>query len=117
MRGLRPNSPIATTSVSFNRPRWSMSSSSADRPRSSFGQCRFFSGPKFAACVSQALGLRIAVGHRRPVHLHERRARLDQPARHQQALPEGVQAVALAHLVGSFARSMASRALPESTRS
>ena len=77
-----------------------MSSSSADRPRSSFGQCRFFSGPKFAACVSQAVGLRIAVGHRRPVHLDERRARLDQAARQQQALAERVQAVALAHLAG-----------------
>ena len=44
--GLRPNSPTATTSVSFSRPRSSMSSSSAERPRSSIGQCRFFKRPE-----------------------------------------------------------------------
>ncbi len=44
MRGERPNSPMAMTSVSLSSPRWSISSSSAERPRSSFGQCRFLSG-------------------------------------------------------------------------
>jgi hypothetical protein len=53
MCGERPNSPIATTSVSFNSLRWCMSSTSADRLRSSFGQCRSFKGPKLAPCVSQ----------------------------------------------------------------
>ena len=38
----------------------------------------------------------IAVGDRRPVHLHEARAGLDQAAREQQALAERGQAVALA---------------------
>jgi hypothetical protein len=52
IRGERPNSPIAITSVSFSMPRWSMSSSSAERPRSSLGQWRFLRGPKFDAWVS-----------------------------------------------------------------
>ena len=41
----------------------------------------------------------IAIGDRRPVHLHETRARFDEPACHQTSLSEGVPAVFIAHLV------------------
>ena len=54
-------------------------------------------GPEVCRVRIPGAGLRIAIGHRRPVHLHELRASLDQPARHQQTLPKGVQTVPLAH--------------------
>ena len=57
-------------------------------------------GPEIGGVGVPRIDFGIAVGHGRPVHLHEARARLDQAAREQQSLAERGQAVALAHLVG-----------------
>jgi len=88
-RGLPPEFADATTIVSFKRPRWSMSSRSAERPRSSFGQCRFFQGPEVRGMRVPAV-VSVAIGHRGPVHLTNFVSCFDQAARHDQTLTERV---------------------------
>ena len=89
MRGVRPNSPVTTTSVSSSRPRTSRSSSKADTPRSIGGSSRPLSDLKLAECVSQVL-------HPAHVDLDDRHARLDQPPGQQERLAVHVPAVAVA---------------------
>ena len=60
-------------------------------------QARSSSRVGVLACVSQA-GLSAGVArHARPVDLHQRHARLDQPPRQQHALAELIAAIAIAH--------------------
>ena len=91
--GVRPNSPIATTSVLASRPRWSRSSISAEKPWSNSGSLRFEAVPDLRVMVPAAV-----------VDRDEPHAALDQPAGQQAALPERVAAIAVAQCGRSPAR-------------
>ena len=94
--GLRPNSPTATTSVSFSRPRSSRSSIRADRPASSIGADWFFIRFESPTWTSHEwLSLLATFGQ---IDLDEPRAGFDQPAGQQAALAERVLAVPFADL-------------------
>ena len=95
-RGVRPNSAMQTTSVSSSSPRWRRSSSRAEKARSVGGTQHVLEPLGFVDVAVPAGVVRGLVGAAIPVDLHQRDARLDQPAGQQDALAERAAAVAVA---------------------
>ena len=97
-------------------PRWCRSSSRAESALSSFGQCRFLSGPKLAACVSQAVDFgsplategQLTCTKRVPASIRRRASSAD--------CPNVCRPYRSRIFAGSLVRSNALRALPERMR-
>ena len=89
IRGVRPNSPVTTTSVLSSSPRSERSRNSVLIAESYIGSSVFFSTAKLPSCVSQLLWS--IVTHRTPASTSRRAIRHD--------LPERVPAVLVAELV------------------
>ena len=83
IRGARPNSPHITTATSFSRPRSCRSVTRAWKPLVELRQ--------LVPHVDEVLLVRVPVAD---LERHDRHARLDQPAGHQELLAELAVAVA-----------------------
>ncbi len=94
--GLRPNSPTATTSVSFNSPRSSRSLTRAESPASSIGEFSFFIRSDRPTWTSHECRSELATLGQ--LTSTTPRSRLDQAAGQQARLAERVAAVTVAHL-------------------
>ena len=99
MRGERPNSPIATTQRFFQQSALVHVLEQRRETAIELRAMQVLQRSEIRGVRVPGVDFRIAVGDRRPVHLHEPGAGFDQSPRHQQALPERGHAVALAHLV------------------
>ena len=110
--GVRPNSPVTTTSVVSSSPRSSRSSRKAENARSKRGASRSLSDGKFWWCVSQQ-GETLSVPRLVVlVDRHQRDAGLDQPAGQQQALGELARRRSGRGSLGARDRSSKARAPP-----
>src|SRR5262249_6603952 len=94
--GVRPNSPMATTSVSCNSPRCSRSSTRAVKPTSKVGASTSSMRSAFWAWVShRGLSTALSPGSRGHCTWTSRTPRLDEPPCQQGTLAEPGPAVAL----------------------